>query len=152
MSSRVSWFHPRKCLSSLAAGYTGPILTYLTRGLMSIALHNVEVTCSSKELVRFTPPPGQTCAQYAGDWVKNTSGYMMQAANETCEYCIYKTGDEYLKTLNIDYDLRWRDLGIFAAFIFSNISLVYILYWAFREFQWRKFFTKWLGLGSNSRN
>ncbi|KAF8424902.1 ABC-2 type transporter-domain-containing protein [Tirmania nivea] len=117
-------------------------LTYLVRGLMSNVLHGVEVTCSSQELVRFTPPSGQTCMEYAGDWLKNASGYMNQAANGACEYCVYKNGDEYMKTINIEYYLRWRDLGIFIIFVFSNIALVYINYWAFWEFQWRKFFAR----------
>jgi len=77
-------------------------LTYLVRGLMSNTLHGVEVTCSSQELVRFTPPSGQTCMEYAGDWLKNASGYMNQAANGACEYCVYKTGDEYMASINFE--------------------------------------------------
>lgn len=77
-------------------------LTYLTRGLMSNVLHGVQVQCSAQELVRFTPPSGQTCIDYAGDWIKNASGYMNQGANGMCEYCVYKTGDEYMKTVNIE--------------------------------------------------
>ncbi|KAF8458765.1 ABC-2 type transporter-domain-containing protein [Kalaharituber pfeilii] len=120
-------------------------LTHLVRGTMSNILHDVQVECSSKELVQFTPPQGMTCTQYAGDWLKNTSGYMMETAEGMCDYCVYKDGDEYMKTVNLDFNLRWRDLGIFCIFIFTNMALVYILHWAFREFHWKKFFRRVLG-------
>lgn len=120
-------------------------LTYLVRGLFGNVLHGVQVECSPQELVRFTPPQGQTCDEYAGDWLRNTTGYMIQAANGACDYCQYKNGDEYAASVNIDYNLRWRDLGLFVIFIFSNMSLVYILYWAFREMHWRKYFARVFG-------
>lgn len=64
-------------------------------------MHNVPVKCSAQELVSFIPPNGETCAQYAGDWLKTASGYLVdENATGSCEYCAFKSGDDYLNTIN----------------------------------------------------
>lgn len=76
-------------------------LTWLVRGIMESIMHDLPVRCSPNELFSFTPPSGETCGQYAGDWLRTASGYIVdEKANDNCEYCVYKTGDEYLKTVN----------------------------------------------------
>jgi hypothetical protein len=41
-----------------------------------------------------------------------------------CGYCLFRNWIEYLSTLNINPDQKWRDLGIFCAFVVSNWALV----------------------------
>jgi hypothetical protein len=44
-------------------------------------------------------------------------------ATQEYGYCQFKSGDGYLATLGISRAHRWRDLGIFAAFIGSNLII-----------------------------
>ena len=138
-------------------------LQWLVRGILEAVMHDLPVRCSPQELVKFTPPLGETCAQYAGDWLRTASGYIVdENATGTCEYCVFKSGDEYLATINArlvepfqrslsktdilnSYSTKWRDLGVFAVYIFSNIALIYILYFAFREYRWGRLFARLRG-------
>ncbi|KAF8247515.1 hypothetical protein K440DRAFT_550851 [Wilcoxina mikolae CBS 423.85] len=125
-------------------------LTWFSRGLIADFMHDVTVRCSPSELVSFQPPSGQTCRQYAGAWLSRASGYIVNLdATDSCQYCIFKSGDEYLKTINVQYSHRWRDLGIFCVFIVSNIVLIYVLYWAVREYRWSRLFARLRGKGSS---
>ncbi|PUU75119.1 ABC-2 type transporter-domain-containing protein [Tuber borchii] len=115
--------------------------TWLVKGLVSTALHDLRIHCARDEWVTFRPPGGQTCGEYAGGWVEHAFGRIENlAAREECRYCRYKVGDEFLETLGMKYSTHWRDLGIFSAYIFSNIFLVYVLYYLFREVRWRRVF------------
>jgi len=51
-------------------------------------------------------------------------------------YCPYASGDEYLATLNIHADEKWRDFGVFLAFCVSNWALVYFFVWSVRIKGW----------------
>lgn len=138
--------------------------TWLVKGLVSTALHDVQIHCTEGEWVTFRPPGGQTCGEYAGEWVEHAFGRIEDLeARESCRYCRYKVGDEFLETLGMKYvppslptpviiiliimdgcrySTHWRDLGIFSAYIFSNIFLVYVLYYLFREVRWRRVFAR----------
>ena len=56
------------------------------------------------------------------------AGYLTNASmnTEQCEYCAYKVGDQFFKPLGFDFVHRWRDLGIFAAFIASNLAVLFL--------------------------
>lgn len=126
--------------------YWADPFTWLARGLIGNILHDIPVTCNSRELVTFQPPDSQTCGQYAGEWAKSAFGYMVDAnATADCQYCQFKSGDEYLTTVNIEYGTRWRDLGIFIVYLVSNTVLAYVLYWAFREYRWGKLWARLRG-------
>jgi ABC-type multidrug transport system permease subunit len=43
--------------------------TRLIGGLVTNELHELQITCSDREFYRFAPPAGQTCQQWAGDFV-----------------------------------------------------------------------------------
>ncbi|KAJ1956133.1 ATP-binding cassette transporter snq2, partial [Dipsacomyces acuminosporus] len=43
---------------------------YYVEGVITNDLHETRVSCRKSEFYLFNPPDGQTCAQYAGDWVK----------------------------------------------------------------------------------
>jgi hypothetical protein len=45
-------------------------------------------------------------------------------------------GDQYLSTLNIQHDEKWRDFGIFLAFCISNWALVYFFIYTVRIKGW----------------
>lgn len=73
--------------------------------------------CKSDEFVQFDPPSGQTCQDWAGDFVDAVGGYLNNPnATAACQYCQYKVGDEFFEPLNISYGYRWRDAFIILAF------------------------------------
>jgi len=45
-------------------------------------------------------------------------------ATESCEYCRYGTGDDYLKTLAVGWGGRWRDFGVLWAYVAFNVGLL----------------------------
>ncbi|KAI4123600.1 MAG: hypothetical protein LQ338_005192 [Usnochroma carphineum] len=112
--------------------------TYWIGGVMSATLPNVKVQCAPQEAAYFNPPPGQTCVQYAGNFVmRATQGYLMNPTDTSnCGYCQYATGREYMKTLNVLPSDKWRDFGIFLAFCISNWALVYFFIYTVRIKGW----------------
>ncbi|QRV86840.1 ABC-2 type transporter [Ceratobasidium sp. AG-Ba] len=107
--------------------------TRLISGLVSTELHGLKITCTSLEFSVFQPPSGQTCVQWAGDFVNATAGYLDNpSATSDCRYCPYSYGDDFYKSLNISFDTRWRDLGIMIAFTVFNTVVTLIASKAFK--------------------
>ena len=124
--------------------------TRLIGGMVVTELHGRPVQCRPEEYNQFTPPPGQTCAEYMAPFFQaGGAGYLLpdpnqsqsggflgsngsttitviNAVTETCHYCAYKLGDEFYTPLGFEFENRWRDLGIFAAFIGSNLVLLFL--------------------------
>lgn len=100
---------------------------YLLEAFLAVAVHAQPVVCSRDELARFSPPPGETCASYAGAFVSGAGGYLQDAVDGSgmCEYCQYQTGDEFGATFSVYYSNIWRDFGIVCAFILFNFFVVY---------------------------
>ncbi|KYQ99842.1 ABC transporter G family protein [Tieghemostelium lacteum] len=99
---------------------------YFLEGLVTNVLGNVNVECTTEDLVRFTPPPGQTCQSYTQEFSEYSSGYVttIDGVDTNCGYCAYKNGEEYYSTLGWTYSNRWRDFGILCAYWVFNIALV----------------------------
>lgn len=107
--------------------------TYVIQSLLGVALHDVPVVCTSKELNIFQPPSGLTCQEFAGRFVENKGGYLENpSATSNCGYCRYSVGDEYLATVGIKYSYRWRNLGFLFAYCVFNIFAMLYLYYLFR--------------------
>jgi ATP-binding cassette, subfamily G (WHITE), member 2, SNQ2 len=100
-------------------------------------LHDLPVYCAENEMIRFTPPAGQTCGQYAGAFANAAGGNLTNpSATDVCNYCELRSGDQYLASLSISPDGKWRDSGIFCIFVISNYLLVYFLMWSVRIKGW----------------
>lgn len=102
--------------------------TYWIGGVLAATLAKQPVQCTDSEAAHFFAPSGQTCDQFAGDFVRNVAGrgYLVNPdAMGSCAYCPYASGLEYLASLNIEPSQKWRDFGIFLIFCFSNWALVY---------------------------
>ncbi|KAK9465722.1 ABC-2 type transporter-domain-containing protein [Lipomyces arxii] len=108
------------------------------RSLIQTALHDQPVICDPTELATFSPPPGQTCGQYASNWVDNYSFGALLNPNATtdCNFCQYTVGDDYLHEIGFSYDHRWRDLGVFAGFTVFNFFFAYVMYYVMRVMKW----------------
>lgn len=118
--------------------YVNPV-TWWLRGVLSAVLPDVQIECATLETTRFNPPPGKTCAQYAGHFVDQVAkaGYLVNgSATQDCQYCPYKTGAEYMANLNVHRNDKWRCFGIFLAFVIINWMLVYFFIYTVRVRGW----------------
>ncbi|TRM61565.1 ABC-2 type transporter-domain-containing protein [Schizophyllum amplum] len=89
--------------------------------MVSTELHGLNVTCEAEEFSVFSPPSGQSCLEWAGDFVKASGGYLDNPdATDSCRYCQYRVGDEYFEPLHMSYEKRWRDAFILLAFFGFN--------------------------------
>ncbi|KAL1979618.1 hypothetical protein VTN96DRAFT_5440 [Rasamsonia emersonii] len=101
--------------------------TRLIGGMLVTELHDRPVVCQPEEYNRFSAPPGQTCGEYMQAFFDaGGPGYLLNNATDQCEYCAYRVGDEFYAPLGLSYANRWRDLGIFAAFIASNLIILFV--------------------------
>ncbi|KIV86700.1 hypothetical protein PV11_02298 [Exophiala sideris] len=101
--------------------------TRLVSGMVTTELHGLPVVCKTHELNSFPAPSGQDCGKYMADFFdKGGAGYLVSNVSDVCQYCAYKVGDQFYEPLLLSFDTRWRDLGIFAAFIASNLILLFV--------------------------
>ncbi|KAL2259850.1 hypothetical protein VTK26DRAFT_6321 [Humicola hyalothermophila] len=101
--------------------------TRLISGMVVTALHDMPVECAPEELNAFTAPPGTTCGEYMQPFFeRGGAGYLVNNATRDCEYCAYKVGDQFYAPLGLSFDNRWRDLGIYCAYIASNLIILFV--------------------------
>lgn len=87
------------------------------------AVGRTEISCSSVEFIKINPPSGQTCVQYLNKFIDMSGGYLTNPnATTQCNFCQYRTTDQFLESRNVFYDNRWRSLGIFIGFTAFNVS------------------------------
>ncbi|KAG9254740.1 BMR1-like protein [Emericellopsis atlantica] len=99
--------------------------TRLIGGTVSTALHGISVKCRQGELNLFTAPSDMNCGEYMEPFFRNGGpGYLVSNSTQDCEYCAFRVGDDFYTRLNISFDHRWRDLGIYAAFMGSNLLIL----------------------------
>ncbi|KAL5519561.1 SNQ2_2 [Sanghuangporus vaninii] len=95
---------------------------YVLAGMLATELHGLEVVCRDDEFAVFSPPSGQTCQQWAGDFVNAFGGYLNNPnATSSCQYCQYRVGDEYFTALNIEFSDRWRNVFLILAYFGFNM-------------------------------
>ncbi|KAH8743177.1 hypothetical protein F5883DRAFT_656008 [Diaporthe sp. PMI_573] len=88
----------------MVSNYIDP-LTWFSRGVLSAALPEAVVHCAEIEFARFDHPAGQTCVEYAGQflWDVVMDGYLQdQNVTSDCGYCAYNDGTEYMRVLNVE--------------------------------------------------
>ena len=104
--------------------------TRLIGGMVVTELHDLPVRCTPKELQHFTSPSMNiTCADYMRPFFDaGGAGYLTDASMGTsqCDYCAYSVGDQFYTPLGFEFAHRWRDLGIFAAFVCSNLVILFL--------------------------
>lgn len=111
--------------------------TYWMGGVLAATMRDLPIECRPGEYTLFNAPPGQTCDSYAANFVQSTgAGYLSTTANGTCAYCPFASGAEYLSTLSIRPDEKWRDFGVFLVFVVTNWLLVYFFIYTVRVRKW----------------
>jgi ABC-type multidrug transport system permease subunit len=103
--------------------------TYLIGGLVANSISGTTVTCAQSELNTFNPPVGQTCQSFAGAFVEVSGKLLNPDATSACEYCRYSVGDQYLSTLNMNFDDRWRNFGFMCVYITFNAALCFAFFY-----------------------
>ncbi|KAI9478569.1 MAG: ABC-2 type transporter-domain-containing protein [Benjaminiella poitrasii] len=105
---------------------------YYIEGLTVNELWNLQVRCTDEDLLKFSPPPGQTCGQYLEPYFSyGATGYVDNpdaTQPEMCGYCTYKNGPEFYEN-GFDWSVahRWRNFGILCGFFVFNIIVFIFL-------------------------
>ncbi|KAK9856907.1 hypothetical protein MYU51_021335 [Penicillium brevicompactum] len=101
--------------------------TRLIGGMVVTELEGRDVVCAESELNLFNAPSNLTCGEYMKPFFEaGGNGYIVNNATQTCKYCAYKVGEQFYAAFSMSFDNRWRDLGIFAAFIGSNLIILFL--------------------------
>lgn len=109
--------------------------TYLVDGMLSVGVANTAIICSETEVRRFTVQAGQTCGSYMYDWIvtRDKGGYLEDPlSTDQCTYCAMDSTNQFLKSIKLSYDRRWRNFGLMWVFIIFNACASVYLYWQFR--------------------
>lgn len=109
-------------------------VTYLIDAMLSVGVANVPVQCADYEYVQLTPPKGMTCGQYMDPYIKMVgTGYLADPdATDVCRFCTYSETNAFLSTVGSVYSRRWRNYGIFCAYIVFNYCAGIFFYWLAR--------------------
>jgi len=106
---------------------------YLVEGMLATAVADSSVVCAANELLRFSPPAGQTCGQYMAAYMSYAGGYLQDAANTSeCSFCQIDNTNDYIAAVDIYYRHAWRDFGIMWVYIIFNVVAAVGIYWLAR--------------------
>lgn len=104
---------------------------YLMSSLMVFTTWDKPVNCRPNEMALFDPPAGQTCSEYLQAYQSGMgAGTNLLNPNDSsaCQVCQYKSGADYLRTLNLDDKyFGWRNAGLVVVFVIGIYGLVYFL-------------------------
>lgn len=108
--------------------------TYLIAGMLATGIANSDVVCSPQEFISVNPPSGMTCQEYLDPYFSMAqTGYVENgSATTNCQICTMSDTNTFLASIDSYYDERWKNLGIFIAFIAFNYAMTYFLYWLAR--------------------
>jgi ABC-type multidrug transport system permease subunit len=104
---------------------------YLMSSLLVFTTWTTPVDCKTSELSIFDPAPNQTCGQYLSMYQQGmgaATNLLNPDATTDCRVCQYKTGGDFLRTLNMEEAYYgWRNAGIVVLFSISSYSLVFLM-------------------------
>lgn len=143
----TTWFNmlcgvtvPRSLMPAVygkALAWINPFL-YAMAGMTINALSGLKIRCQPLELSTFVAPDGQTCIDYAQPFLQAHGGYLAafnetitvrdpRASNpQTCMYCPFSRGEDFLVLIGIDAKEQTLYLIAFFAFVALNILLLVV--------------------------
>lgn len=113
--------------------WVSPFQWYI-KSVLSMLLHGQNVNCRPGESVHFLAPKSLSCEEYAGEFIRSHSGYLMRVLEgyqespgpQRCEYCVYSTGDDFLKDkFHSQFDESLPALKIFGGYCLLNFALIF---------------------------
>ena len=76
-------------------------------------------------------------------YLTQAPGYLNNPnATTGCEFCSMSVADQFLSGVWIEWDQRWRNFGIFWAYLVFDIVVAVGLYYLFRVKKWNINFGK----------
>ncbi|KAJ5506050.1 CDR ABC transporter [Penicillium expansum] len=103
-------------------------LFYLGEGVTVDVLQDLPIRCEESEVSIFYAVNGTTCGQYAQDFLKTATGYLLNPASTTeCQYCRYRDGQSYFQQYGYEFAHRHRNIGVFICFIAFNFTMVLVM-------------------------
>ncbi|KAF2636141.1 ABC transporter [Massarina eburnea CBS 473.64] len=113
-------------------------LFYVGEGNTVSVLQDLKIQCDASETSMFQPPNGSTCGEYAANFLKSATGYLINHdSTESCQYCRYRDGQSYYLQWAYEFGNRWKDIGIIIGFITFNYTMVIAFVWLLRVKKWR---------------
>lgn len=108
--------------------------TYLVSAVLSTGLANNDIVCSDVEYLHFNPSNNQTCQTYMDLYIKAMGGGYLSNPNalSDCSYCTLSSTNQFLSSVNVYYDDRWRNFGLMWVYIAFNAAGAVFLYWLAR--------------------
>lgn len=102
--------------------YLSPF-TYLIEGLFGQSVGNLEIVCSSSELVTLNPPGSQSCGDYLKDYISRAGGYLNNPeATASCAFCPYsQTNGRLLLYVSIGNDRVTNITNSFHGWEFQHL-------------------------------
>jgi ATP-binding cassette, subfamily G (WHITE), member 2, PDR len=95
-------------------------LTYWVSGVATTAIAGRDVNCANN-------------GEYLSTYAQAAGGNLLNAgARSQCEYCPLRSSDQFLASVSMTYDTRWRNFGIMWAYIVFNIFIAIAFYYCFR--------------------
>ena len=109
--------------------------TYLVSGMLSVSLANARISCSTEELLHFSPPLLSNCSTYLAPYIEMLGGYLTTDSMNSTTECVFCSGSEtniFLKGVSAEYGDRWRNFAIFLIYVVFNVGAAVGLYWLAR--------------------
>ncbi|KAL4785058.1 ABC-2 type transporter-domain-containing protein [Aspergillus varians] len=105
--------------------YLNPF-NYLMGSMLVFTTFDAPVHCEWNEFAVFNTPHGQTCGAYLAEYMQglgSRTNLVNPDDTQVCRVCQYRTGSDYLYTLNLkEYYYGWRDAAIVALFAVSSYA------------------------------
>ncbi|KAK4101105.1 ABC transporter-like protein [Parathielavia hyrcaniae] len=113
--------------------YHASPFTYWISGVVSTMLHGRAIECSAAENLTFKPPPNMTCVDYLIPLADQALGTLLNPMDrEVCRYCPFGVADQYLASVDILWEHRWRNFGTVWAYTALDLALAVGAYYLFR--------------------
>lgn len=109
-------------------------MTYLVDGLLSVGIANNKAECSTYEFRDIIPPKNMSCGEYLDPYLKAAgTGYLLDSGNaEVCKLCSISSTNAFLSSVSSKYSRRWRNFGLFLAYIVFDYACTILVYWLAR--------------------
>lgn len=109
-------------------------LTYLVSGMAVAGMVNAPVVCSVPEILRFDPPPGQSCGEYLRAYIDAAGGQILNPDTtiSQCQFCPLVETNQFLESVGMRFEDRWRNLGLQVVYLVVNVGATFALFWLVR--------------------